>query len=188
MKKVQLYSGGMDSYIISKIWDPDVKVYFDYGIPQNKEEMKHLPEDVIVKHLPISEYMQDDGLNTIPLRNLIFASIAVNYGDEILIGGLKSDVHFDKTEEFARMCTDLFNSVLQNDVISHTVKVVTPFRNYTKTDLVYEYLKRGGSIDDVENNSWSCHTPDDGKPCGKCVPCIARAKALKEAQERFASE
>ena len=34
MKKVQLYSGGLDSYIISRLWKPDVKLYFDYGIPK----------------------------------------------------------------------------------------------------------------------------------------------------------
>lgn len=31
MKKVLLYSGGMDSYIIAKLWHPDVKLYIDYG-------------------------------------------------------------------------------------------------------------------------------------------------------------
>lgn len=84
MKKVLLYSGGLDSYIISRLWKPDVKLYFDYGIPQNVEEIKHLPSDVIIKKINLSDYMQDDGLNTIPLRNLFFSAMAVNYGDVIV--------------------------------------------------------------------------------------------------------
>lgn len=188
MRKVQLYSGGMDSYIISKLWKPDVKLYFDYGTEQNVEEMRRLPNDVIVKKLPIGEYIQDDGVNTIPLRNLLFSAIAVNYGDEILIGGLKTDVHFDKTEEFAAGCTELFNSVLEREAFPQTVKVVTPFRGHSKTDLVYEYLKAGGTVEDIEANSWSCHWPKDGEPCGECVPCKARRKAIEEALKRLEDE
>lgn len=181
MKKVQLYSGGMDSYIISKLWEPDVKLYIDYGIPQNEYEKRVLPPDVIIKPFPIGEYMQTDGINTIPLRNLIFASIAVNYGDIILIGGLKSDLHFDKKPEFARMTTELFNSVLERERIPHHVEVVVPFATYTKADLVVRYLEDGHSLDDLERYSWSCHTPKDGKPCGECQACRARKKAIQEA-------
>lgn len=182
--KVQLYSGGLDSYIISKLWNPDIKLYFDYGIEQNKYEMQVLPDDVIVKKIPIGEYMQNDGINTIPLRNLIFAAIAVNYGDEILIGGLKSDLHFDKKPEFAAATTKLFNSVLENERQKNSVRIVVPFADYTKTDLVSEYLKKGFRLEDLEKHSWSCHTPVDGKPCGKCQACNARRKAIEEALQR----
>ena len=185
MKKVQLYSGGMDSYIISKLWKPDVKVYFDYGTEQNKLEIAHLPEDVIVKPLPIGEYMEDDGIHTIPLRNLIFAALAINYGDEVCIGGLKTDLHYDKKPEFADACTKLFNSVTEKERSHRTVKVSIPFAEYSKTDLVYEYFKNGGSEEELDRESWSCHEPDNGKPCGKCQACKARKKAITEAKERI---
>lgn len=181
MKKVQLYSGGMDSYIISKLWKPDVKVYFDYGTPQNALEIAHLPDDVIVKQMPIGEYMEDDGIHTIPLRNLLFAALAINYGEEVCIGGLKSDLHYDKKPEFAEACTALFNSVLNKERSHRSVRVVVPFAEYTKTELLVKYLNNGGTVEELNRESWSCHEPDGDKPCGKCQACNARAKAINEA-------
>ena len=181
MKKVLLYSGGMDSYIISRLWKPDVKLYFDYGIPQNEEEKKHLPSDVVIKKINLSDYMQDDGLNTIPLRNLLFAAMAVNYGDVIAIGGLKSDLHYDKKPDFAEKTTKLFNSILEKERQPKTIKVVIPFAEYTKTELLCAFFEDGGVLDDLDKNSWSCHTPVDGRPCGQCQACKARNKAIIEA-------
>ena len=180
-KKVLLYSGGMDSFIINKLWKPDVLLYFDYGISQNEEEIKHLPSNVIIKKLNIGEYMQKDGINTIPLRNLIFASIAINYGEEIAIGGLKSDLHFDKKPAFAEQCTALFNSVLEKERQPKTIKISIPFADYSKTDLVVEYLRQGYTLQELNENSWSCHTPVNHKPCGHCQACNARNKAITEA-------
>ena len=179
--KVQLYSGGMDSYIISHLWKPDVKLYIDYGDKQNEYEKSVLPSDVIIKNLELSEYTQEDGIKTIPLRNLIFAAIAINYGDEILIGGLKSDLHYDKKPEFAEKATNLFNSVLEKERKKKSVRIVVPFCEYTKTDLVVKFLESGGTIDELNNNSWSCHNPINNAPCGICQACIAKQKAITEA-------
>lgn len=180
-RTVQLYSGGLDSYIISKLINPDVKLYFDYGTEQNRLEMSVLPDDVIVKPLPIGEYTQNDGLSTIPLRNLLFAAIAVNYGETIIIGGLKSDLHYDKKPEFTSKTTELFNSVLEKERQPKTVEVIVPFSNMTKTDLIVEYLLKGFKLEDLDRYSWSCHTPDNGKPCGHCQACNARRHAIEEA-------
>lgn len=188
MKKVQLYSGGMDSFIISKLWKPDVKLYIDYCDAQNQQEKKYLPDDVIIKKIDLSRYIENDGLHTIPLRNLIFAAIAVNYGDEILIGGLKTDLHYDKTEEFAEQATNLFNSVLNRERSARTVRIVVPYRKYTKTELVEMYLRQGGTIEKLDRFSWSCHEPVNGKPCGKCQACKARQKAINEAWENVYNE
>ena len=185
MKKVLLYSGGLDSFIISKLLKPEVKLYFDYGTKQNNLEKKYLPKDVIIKKIPIGEYTEDDGLNTIPLRNLIFSALAVNYGDEIIIGGLASDFHFDKTPDFAAKCTLLFNSVLNKEKSHRNIKITVPFAKYTKTDLVEMFLANGGTINELNSNSWSCHKPIKNKPCGKCVACVAREKAINEAIKRI---
>ena len=179
--KVQLYSGGMDSYIISKLWKPDVKLYIDYCDGQNEMEMRYLPDDVIVKRIDLHEYIEDDGIHTIPLRNLLFATIAVNYGDEILIGGLKSDLHYDKKPEFAMEATKLFNSVLNRERSARSVSVVVPFADKTKTDLVRMFLMNGGTVEELDENSWSCHEPREGKPCGECQACRARNLAISQA-------
>lgn len=183
--KVQLYSGGLDSFIISRLWHPDVKLYFDYGTEQNELEKLHLPDDVVIKKLPIGEYTENDGLHTIPLRNLIFSAIAINYGDEICIGGLKTDLHYDKKPEFAESCTALFNSVLNKERSHRNIKIVIPFAEYSKTDLVYAYFQAGGTEEELNRKSWSCHEPVNGKPCGNCQACRARAKAIAEAKEKM---
>lgn len=183
MKKVLLYSGGMDSYIIDKLWKPDVKLYIDYGTKQTAEERKRLPDDVIVKEIDLSQYMESDGKSTIPLRNLIFAAIAVNYGDVIAIGGVKDDLHYDKTKRFARKTTRLFNSVLKKEDSKRKVRVSVPYRNYKKSELMYLYVKHGGSIEDLKKNTWSCYTPVNDKECGECTPCKRKAKAIQHAKE-----
>lgn len=185
MKKVLLYSGGMDSYIISHLWKPDVRLYIDYGTEQTKEERMRLPDDVIVKEFDLSSYMENDGINTIPLRNLIFAALAVNYGDEIAIGGVKGDFHFDKTKKFARRTTRLFNSVLTKEASKRKVKVVVPFKNYTKADLVRMYVETGGDLEKLDKESWSCHRPVNGKPCGECVACRKKNTVIAEARKHY---
>ena len=183
MKKVLLYSGGMDSYIIDKLWKPDVKLYIDYDTKQTAEERKRLPNDVIIKDINLSQYIENDGISTIPLRNLLFATIAVNYGDIIAIGGVKEDLHFDKTKKFAKKATRLFNSVLSKEQSKRKVKVVVPYKGYTKTQLLRMYIAQGGSIEDLKNNSWSCHNPINNKECGKCSPCKRKQEAITQAKE-----
>lgn len=173
----------MDSYIISKLWKPDVKLYIDYGTKQNEEEIKRLPKDVIVKKVDLSEYIEKDGKSTIPLRNLLFANIAINYGEVIAIGGVKDDLHYDKSRRFARKATRLFNFVLMKEKSKRKVKIVVPYRNLTKTQLLYRYIANGGDIETLEKESWSCYYPVDEKPCGNCTPCKRRKKAIEEVQQ-----
>ena len=53
MKKVLLYSGGVDSYMINQIWKPDVKLYVDMNTRYSKQEIARLPKDVIVTKLDL---------------------------------------------------------------------------------------------------------------------------------------
>lgn len=183
MRKVLLYSGGVDSYIISHLWNPDVKLFIDYGTEQAAEERKRLPADVIVKDINLAEYVEDDGINTIPLRNLIFSSVAVNYGDLVCIGGLKDDYHFDKTEDFCNGATALFNSVLTKERNARTVCIVAPFRKYTKAELIALFVASGGDLDRLQSATWSCHSPVNGKPCEQCVPCVKKRNSIEKAKE-----
>ena len=40
-KKVLLYSGGMDSWLIDKIWKPDVKLYVDMGTKYSQPQIRN---------------------------------------------------------------------------------------------------------------------------------------------------
>ena len=71
MKKVLLYSGGMDSWLISHIWKPDMKVYVNMHTRYSEEEIKRikeLNEDVTIIDFPLGQWEREDAI--IPLRNL----------------------------------------------------------------------------------------------------------------------
>ena len=74
MKKVLLYSGGLDSYLISHIWNPDVRLYIDIKGTYNEVEKAHLSSNVIIETLDLSKFEREDKI--IPLRNLFFTMIA----------------------------------------------------------------------------------------------------------------
>ncbi len=44
-----------------------------------------------------------------------------------------------------------------------------PIIDYSKPDMKDFFLKYG--YDEIMAATWFCHTPIDGKPCGKCNPC-----------------
>lgn len=46
----------MDSWLIDKIWKPDVKLYVDMGTKYSQEEIKRLPADVVVEKLDLSKW------------------------------------------------------------------------------------------------------------------------------------
>ena len=176
--KVLLYSGGMDSWLIDKLWKPDVKLFVDIGTANNKEERKRLPEDVIVKELDLSEFEDKDKNFLLPLRNLFFVELASYYGDEICLGATGSSTHFDKNEKFARMSEELIN-YLYSEAYDKKVKIVLPYRNTSKTELLKMYLENGGDIEEAWKNTFSCYSPKDGKMCGECSSCRKKIEAFK---------
>ena len=177
-KKVLLYSGGMDSYLIDKIIKPDMKLFFDIGTKQNEQEKKRLPKDVIIKRIDLNEYVQDDNLLTIPLRNLIFLTIAINYADTIILGTTADDLHYDKKETFIKATEKLFNSVLTKELISKKIKIEIPYKDKTKIEILNEYIKQGGDIEKAYRECFSCHYPENNE-CGKCVPCKKKIETFK---------
>ena len=178
-KSVLLYSGGMDSWLIDKLVKPDVKLFFDIGTDQNQQEKKRLDQDIIIKKIALDEYVQDDNLLTIPLRNLIFLSIAINYGDTIILGTTADDLHYDKKKEFISEVEKLFNSVLTKELVSKKIKIEIPFQDKSKKEILAEYLTKGGDIEKAYKESFSCHYPKHNKECGKCTPCIKKIETFQ---------
>ena len=110
-KKVLLYSGGMDSWLIDKIWKPDIKLYLDMNTAYSQDEIKRLPSDVIVNKLDLSMWEREDKI--IPLRNMYMIGIATNYGDEICLGATAGDRVLDKSLEFAELYKPLLDYLYQ---------------------------------------------------------------------------
>ena len=55
MQKILLYSGGMDSWLIDKIWKPDRRIYIDMPTRYSQQEIKSIKQrrndvEIIVFH------------------------------------------------------------------------------------------------------------------------------------------
>ena len=114
MKKVLLYSGGMDSWLMSKLWNPDVKLYVDMKTRYSENELRKIKEDgddVTVVEFPLGQWERDDAI--IPLRNLYLCMVACNVTGsedvEILIGATAGDRVLDKSYEFVDKANDILN-------------------------------------------------------------------------------
>ncbi|MCS3283396.1 7-cyano-7-deazaguanine synthase [Bacteroides salyersiae] len=173
-KKVLLYSGGMDSWLIDKIWKPDVKLYVDMGTKYSQEEIKRLPADVVVEKLDLSKWEREDKI--IPLRNMYLIGIATNYGNEICLGATAGDRVLDKSPIFADMYEQLLNYLYrkQHWTEERKIRINLDFKKYTKAQLVWIYKEQGGNIENAFASSFSCYSPEDGKECWKCKPCFRK--------------
>lgn len=192
MKKVLIYSGGTDSWLISKIENPDIKLFFDIGTNSAKAEKSRLDKDVIIDKtlMGLGSLEKADGSFILPLRNLYFIARAAEYGEHIIFGTNKTDAHNDKTLEFATKVEDLLNYYYgpSKDGLSEIkdIKVDFGYKKYNKAELVKLYLEKGGNVEDYINKSFSCYTPivdnKDGNliytECHNCKPCFNKMMSL----------
>lgn len=179
MRKILLYSGGMDSWLISYLWVPDVKLYIDTGSSYAAQEIKRLPPDVLIVPLDLSRFERADKI--IPLRNLYFAMTASNYGDEICLGATYGDRVLDKSPAFAEKASELLSYLYrpQHWTEGKTVNVVLPYKDFTKAELLAAYIKQGGDVNTAFHESFSCYAPDaQGHECWRCKPCARKAVAF----------
>ncbi len=173
-KKVLLYSGGMDSWLIDKIWKPDVKLYIDMNTQYSKEEIARLPHDVVVEKLDLGKWERSDKI--IPLRNLFLVALATNYGDEICLGATAGDRVLDKSYGFKERAEELLDFLYQKQHWTNERKITInlDFKQYTKTALLRMFIAQGGNIADAFNHSFSCYAPEHGHECWACKPCFRK--------------
>lgn len=186
MKKILLYSGGMDSWLMDKLWKPDLKLYVDIGGRYNKQEMAHFSDDVVIEKLDLSKWERPDKI--VPLRNLFLCMVATNYADdegcEILIGATAGDRVLDKSITFAEKTTDLLTYLYSPQwwiPEGKKVKINLAFKDKTKTELLKMYVDQGGSLEKAWKESFSCYEPDEaGNVCMKCKPCFRKFCSFAE--------
>jgi 7-cyano-7-deazaguanine synthase len=178
MKKVLLYSGGMDSWLISKLWKPDICLYIDMQTRYSQEEIQRLPSYVIKESLPLNKWERDDLI--IPLRNVFLVCLATNYGEEICLGATAGDRVLDKSIDFANKLTDLINYLYlpQHWTSGKTFIINLDYKNKTKTKLLLDFINQGGDINKAFNESFSCYQPVNHKECWMCKPCIRKFVAF----------
>lgn len=171
-KKVLLYSGGLDSWLIDKLWKPDVKLYVDMNTKYSLSECFNLPKDVKRENLDLGKWEREDAI--IPLRNLYLLMLASNYGDEITMGCLAGDRSLDKTYEFSEKSEELLNYLYSPQwwiPEGRKIKINTYFKQFTKTELLKKYLDEGGNIEQAWKESFSCYNPTGLDVCYNCKPC-----------------
>lgn len=184
-KKVLLYSGGMDSYIISKLEYYDVLLYIDSNsrysrIERDFLEKQNLEKLVIDTRLDLRDVEYSSSL--VPLRNLYFVSIATYYGDRIVLGATKFDRSSDKDLTFAKRMEELLNHIYKKSwwCEGRDIKVSLKYKQYTKRDLLKMYICRGLNPYDLAEKSFSCYTPIGSQPCLNCKSCTRKIIHLSE--------
>jgi len=184
-KTVLLFSGGMDSLMINSLLKPDILLNVSMNSTYDDRERETFPnlisefEDLIYldRELDLARYERDDAI--VPNRNAHLVLLASHYGETIWLGSVSGDRSFDKDEMFYWYMETLLNHMWQAQhwTEERTFTVSSPFKDRTKTDLVEEYLEKGGQPQYLLD-SYSCY--EGGQyHCGHCKACFRKWVALE---------
>lgn len=191
-KKVLLFSSGMDSYIINKLEKPDVLLFIDNKSNYSKLEMDYLKSVGYDKLVFVEDFINHSQIELpnmiIPSRNLYFAMIAANFGEEIIIGATAGDRSTDKDYKFAELASELLTHMYNSHWNTKgKIHVNLKYKDHTKQDLVYKFLdychdrhiRQAGAVWLLLNESFSCYHPTvlDGQ-CNKCKPDLRKFLAI----------
>lgn len=199
----------MDSWLIRELWKPDYCFYVNVASNYSFNEMdrlKNLSESrrpKLVRGIELRRFERDDFI--IPYRNVYLILAALNEYErlnpmekqqtkhqvvEVCLGATAGDRVLDKSPEFAenmsRLLTQLSQPQHWTGGNSREIRVVLPFKEWTKRDLLREYASWGRTSEEQQcllQNAWdssfSCYTPDrDGRPCGMCKACFRKTVAF----------
>lgn len=187
-KSVLLFSGGMDSVMYNYLLKPDIILYIEHKNRYQDEEAKSIDrlikkgfidkeKLIIEKTFDLEKFERDDAI--IPNRNLYFITLATHYGETVYLGSVNGDRTLDKSIKFYELSKEVFDYLYQEQHWCEERKFIigSPFKEYTKTELLYKYLEEKGDINAILA-SYSCYEGKD-KPCGWCKPCFRKWVALK---------
>lgn len=179
----------MDSWLLAH--EPElenaVHVFVDIGqkyAEKEREAARVLAKDLgavfeIVDGPDLGQYEHSTGI--IPFRNAQMLLLAGLYGEQIYFGVIADEINSDKSPEFVAAIQETMNISHRAQYWTHgkNYQILTPFRQYTKSELVRRFLVNGGSLDKLLT-SVSCY--DAGaKHCGRCASCFKRWVALVNA-------
>ena len=184
-KSVLLFSGGMDSLMINALLKPDILLNVSMNSTYDDRERETFPnlisefEELIYldRELDLARYERDDAI--VPNRNAHLVLLASHYGETIWLGSVSGDRSFDKDEIFYHHMETLLNHMWQAQhwTEERRFTVSSPFKDRTKTDLVEEYLEKGGQPQYLLD-SYSCYEGEE-QHCGQCKACFRKWVALE---------
>ncbi|MBI5414770.1 7-cyano-7-deazaguanine synthase QueC [Candidatus Peregrinibacteria bacterium] len=200
-----IYSGGLDStvllHFLKNEGDEVQAISFSYGQKHSKEIQiagencrdLNVPHEIL--EIPMNRYFsgsllqngpeipeghyEDENMKqtVVPMRNLIFASIAAGYASSHGISCIALGVHSgdhaiypDCRPEFISSLSETINLADWNHV-----EILTPFLHKKKDEIV----KIGLDLKVDFSKTWTCYKGGE-KPCGKCGSCTERNEAFKK--------
>ena len=167
MNTLLLLSGGMDSTLCLHQNKNEIKlcVGFDYGqnhiieLDYAEKIAKFYEKQFLRIKLPKIELVDDvvfAGRNLVLLANAI--SVALSFKlKNVMIGVNKTD-----TMRFPD-CSEKFVTSMNVLGLIYGISVVAPLTNTTKKQIV--------EISHELPETWTCYTPINNRPCGKCLAC-----------------
>jgi 7-cyano-7-deazaguanine synthase len=193
---ILLYSGGLDSYIGWHFLDRPRTVYIDIEHRYRFNELKAIgvtiPETkVIYRRLYLGDVERPDAY--IPMRNafLLLATALeadMEKGEQIAMVVQKGELDLeDRTPWFFHTMSTILSTLNKCNM-----RVISPFFDMTKTDMVKWYVTQRLPIKDLKR-TWSCYNPSPDIatggyiPCGACGACFRRwvAFELNGIQETY---
>jgi 7-cyano-7-deazaguanine synthase in queuosine biosynthesis len=185
-KKILLFSGGLDSFITYKLFNPDLCLYVNINTDESTKEkgiVKDLvdKDKLIIRNFSLVEYELSNKI--IPLRNAFFTLLGFEYGNEVMLSATAGDTTPDKDETFSWLISNLVSYIFKDPAKNPSwwnnemqMKLILPVRQYSKTELVSKYLSMGFSKEDLLK-SRSCYSGED-EECGVCRSCFRKWVAL----------
>jgi hypothetical protein len=163
----------MDSVIAwYYLGQPDC-IYFDTGtVYAGKEYHAILNLGIPCEVDKSLDFSRNSGIY-IPHRNLLFASRASQYGQNVIIAGLKDDMVEDKTE----WAFDVMSYCL-TAIGRETILVSSPFWEMTKSDICRWFLNNVPFAENILRKSISCYNGSGIAACNHCESCFRKACAL----------
>lgn len=195
-KTLILASGGIDStasilHYLTKGIKP-LLVYIHFGQTNNKNELKRIIKiadklklKLIIVKIDLSKEVLagwKDWSYIVPARNFLFTSIAAGilsqngfWGDIILSSTQEEFKHPfpgpDKSPRFYHFCSKLYSREYKK-----RISVKTPFKNFTKREILFKWRKSWEKkFNMTPYDTSTCYF---GNECGKCNSCLKRSLAL----------
>ena len=184
MGTVLCFSGGLDSLIAWFYLNKPKAIYFAAG--HRYEQKEWLACEALMRQIPDLKVIRDTSLFLKPWeqgdkafiknRNLLYATIASNYGNKIVMAGIKGDNISDKSPEAFQAMTGMLDIINP----SEKYRVYSPFWEMSKTDIIKWYIGAGHPKEHLRA-SVSCYTKDEEGQCGICASCFRKWVALESA-------
>jgi 7-cyano-7-deazaguanine synthase in queuosine biosynthesis len=178
-RSVILYTGGMDSLILSWLRPDAELVYVSIGSTYEYDELAaclRMAEQGLARMPTIIDggtLLAQEADGHVLHRNLVLIAhaAAMTGADEVLLGAVRGEASLDKSARFLRRAGRVLSASE-----GRRVRVRAPLKRDTKAGWVGTFLREGGSRQALME-AVSCYA-GEGWSCGECQACFRRWVAL----------